>query len=249
MDKLTVLGLIFAITAIFLGQVLDGGKLQVLFNMPALIIVLGGTMGAVMVQTPFRVFKSAFFLLPWIIFPPKNQSLLLVEEVVSWSRLARQNGLLSLEPKIKNLDNPIAKQGLELLLAGIEKETIRKVLETEVDNKEVYQRQAANVFESMGGYSPTIGIMGAVLGLIQVMRNLTDPSELGMGIAVAFVATIYGVGFANLLFLPIANKLKFCVYEQIREAEMLVEGVMALAEGDNPKRIEMKMMSFCQSQY
>lgn len=245
MDKLTFLGLIFAAVAIFLGQVLDGGKLEALFNLPALIIVLGGTIGAVMVQTPLSVFKSAFGLLPWVFISPKNQSEIIIKQVVSWSTEARQNGLLSLEKKLKVIDNPLAQRGLELLLAGVDKETIRKVLEIEVDNNEVYHRQAANVFESMGGYSPTIGIMGAVLGLIQVMRNLADPTELGLGIAVAFVATIYGVGFANLLFLPIANKLKFCVYEKIREDEMLIEGIMALADGDNPKRIEMKMLGFC----
>jgi len=246
MDPLTLLGLVFAAFAVFFGQVLDGGQISALLNLPAFIIVLGGTIGAVMVQTPMRVFKHAFRLLPWIFIKPPDDARQQIDQVVNWSKQARQQGLLSLEKKINKVTNSTARLGMEMVLAGIEKETVRKVMETEVDNKEVYDMQAANVFQSMGGYSPTIGILGAVIGLIQVMRNLSEPSELGMGIAVAFVATIYGVGFANLLFLPIANKLKYCIYQKIRVDEMLIEGIIALSEGDNPGRIEMKMASFCQ---
>lgn len=246
MDSLTFIGLLTGFLAIIIGQVIEGGDLHALLNLTALLIVLGGTLGAVMVQTPMPTFKRAFRILPWIFKPPhvdfEEYRLLLID----LARKARQLGLLSLEDHLEIETNPLINKGLELLVIGVDKLTIRQVLEAQIDHDESQDLRAAHVFESMGGYSPTIGILGAVLGLIQVMRNLADPSTLGMGIAVAFVATIYGVGMANLIFLPVANKLKSCVSRQVHFDEMLTEGLVAIASGESPNMLQLKLNNFGQ---
>lgn len=246
MDGLTLIGLLTGFLAIIIGQMFEGGDLHALFNVPALLIVLGGTLGAVMVQTPLSTFKRAFRILPWVIMPPEMGFEDCRNQLIELARKARQMGLLSLEDHLETETNPLINKGLELLVIGVDKFTIRQVLEAEIDRIEYQDSRAAQVFESMGGYSPTIGILGAVLGLIQVMRNLADPSELGMGIAVAFVATIYGVGFANLLFLPIASKLKSCVSRKVHFDEMVVEGFVAMASGESPNMLLLKLNNFGQ---
>lgn len=246
MDALTLIGLITGFCAIIVGQMFEGGELHSLMNFSALLIVLGGTLGAVMVQTPLNTFKRAFKILPWIFRPPKQTFSHTREQLVELARKARQYGLLSLEDFMEQEKNPLLRQGLELLIIGVDKQTIRQVLEAEIDRREAHDLHAAHVFESMGGYSPTIGILGAVLGLIHVMRNLADPSELGGGIAVAFVATIYGVGLANLIFLPMANKIKSCVALQVHHDEMLVEGIVSMASGESPNMLSLKLNNFGQ---
>lgn len=244
MDSLTILGLITGFFAIIAGLMLEGGDISSLLNLPALLIVLGGTLGAVMVQTPAFTFKRAFKILPWIFKPPH---LLFVEYralLVDLSKKARQMGLLSLEAHLEVETNPLIYKGLELLVMGVDKQTIRQVLEAEVERIELQDLRAAYVFESMGGYSPTIGILGAVLGLIQVMRNLSDPTVLGIGIAIAFVATIYGVGLANLIFLPVSNKLKNCVARQVHFDIMIVEAIVAMAGGESPHMLMLKLNNF-----
>lgn len=246
MDFLTLLGLLTSFLAIIIGQVIEGGDMHSLLNVAAFLIVMGGTLGAVMVQTPITTFKRAFKILPWVFrTPPLN-----FEEkralLIDLARKARQLGLLSLEDHLEIETNPLISKGLELLVLGVDKMTIRQVLETEIERVEFQDLKAAQVFESMGGYSPTIGILGAVLGLIQVMRNLADPGSLGMGIAVAFVATIYGVGLANLIFLPVANKLKTCIARQVHFDEMIVEGMVAMAGGESPNMLLLKLNNFGQ---
>ncbi|VEH12043.1 flagellar motor protein [Legionella jordanis] len=200
-----------------------------------------------MIQTPFRTFKLAFKLLPWIFRPPEQPYEQSREQLIDLSRRARQFGLLSLEEHMEREKNPLMRQGLELLVVGVDKQTIRQVLESEINRVEDQNLRAAHVFESMGGYSPTIGILGAVLGLIQVMRNLTDPGALGTGIAVAFVATVYGVGLANLMFLPIANKIKSCIANQYHHDEMIVEGLVSMASGESPNMLNLKLNNYGQS--
>ena len=163
---------------------------------------------------------------------------------MEWSNIARKEGLLGLEDIAENETNPFSQKGLQLLVDGSEPEVIRRVLEVELDAKEHINTQAAKVFENMGGYCPTIGIIGAVMGLIHVMQNLADPSKLGSGIAVAFVATIYGVGLANLIFLPVAGKLKAQIHAQSQLYEMIIEGIISIAEGENPRNIETKLRGF-----
>ena len=244
MDILSIIGLIVGFGAILGGQFLEGGHIASLINGPACLIVLGGTVGSVMLQTPFRIFMNSIKMVLWIVFPPKQHSEEAIGKIMEWSNIARKEGLLGLEDIAENETNHFAQKGLQLLVDGSEPEVIRRVLEVELDAKEYFGNQAAKVFENMGGYSPTIGIIGAVMGLIHVMQNLADPSKLGSGIATAFVATIYGVGLANLLFLPVAGKLKAQVHAQSQLYEMIIEGVISIAEGENPRNIETKLRGF-----
>jgi chemotaxis protein MotA len=245
-DILTLIGVLLALLAILGGNVLEGGHISSLMQMTAFVIVGGGTLGAVMVQTPIRTFVRAMKIARWVLVPVKLRPEEAAEKIVNWSNIARREGLLGLEAIAEEEPDPFARKGLQLLVDGSEPEVIRSILEVEIDTKEHSDIEAAKVFEGMGGYSPTIGIIGAVMGLIHVMNNLADPSKLGSGIAIAFVATIYGVGFANLLFLPMASKLKSQVHSQTQFREMIVEGVISIAEGENPRNIETKLQGYYQ---
>ncbi|PWU30237.1 chemotaxis protein MotA [Pseudomonas delhiensis] len=244
MDVLSLVGLILALVAIIGGNFLEGGHISALANGPAALIVVGGTLAAALVQTPVLVLKRALSLLRWIVLPPKIDLPGGINRVVGWSMTARKEGLLGLETIADAEPDPYARKGLQLLVDGVEPEAIRSILEVDLFNQEGRDLQAAKVFEAMGGYAPTIGIIGAVMGLIHVMGNLADPSQLGNGIAVAFVATIYGVGMANLLLLPVGNKLKSLVLRQSSYREMLMEGLLSIAEGENPRSIELKLQGF-----
>jgi chemotaxis protein MotA len=244
MDVLSIIGLLLGISAVLVGQYLEGGHISSLVNGPALLIVFGGTIGAVMLQSPMATFVRGMRLLGWTFIPPRVENEAIIEKIIGWSHIARKEGLLGLENIEESESDLFARKGLQLLIDGSEPENIRAVMEVDINTREHYDLQAARIFESMGGYSPTIGIIGAVLGLIQVMGNLSDPSKLGSGIAVAFVATIYGVGLANLVFIPIANKLKHIVHLQSLSREMIVEGMVAIAEGENPRNIETKLLGF-----
>jgi len=244
MDMLSMVGIMLALVAILGGNILEGGHTSSLVQLTAFVIVAGGTLGAVMVQTPLRTFVRAMRMASWVFVPVKLQPEEAAEKIVNWSNIARREGLLGLEAIAEEEPDQFARKGLQLLVDGGEPEVIRAILEVEIDNKEHQDIQAAKVFDGMGGYSPTIGIIGAVMGLIHVMNNLADPSKLGSGIATAFVATIYGVGFANLLFLPMANKLKSQVHNQTQFREMVVEGVISIAEGENPRNIETRLQGY-----
>ena len=239
-------GILLAIVAILGGNVLEGGHMSSLVQLTAFVIVAGGTLGAVMVQTPMATFVRSMKIAVWVFVPVKLQPEEAAEKIVNWSNIARREGLLGLEAIAEEEPDQFARKGLQLLVDGSEPEVIRSILEVEIDAREHQDIQAAKVFDGMGGYSPTIGIIGAVMGLIHVMNNLADPSKLGGGIATAFVATIYGVGFANLLFLPMANKLKSQVHSQTQFREMIVEGVISIAEGENPRNIETKLQGYYQ---
>ena len=244
MDVLSLIGVILAFVAILGGNYLEGGHVAALLNGPAALIVIGGTLGAAFLQAPVSVFKRALVILRWIFFPPHIDLVGGIEHVVGWSMTARKEGLLGLEAMADTETDPYARKGLQLLVDGAEPEAIRSILEVDLYTQEGRDIQAAKVYESMGGYAPTIGIIGAVMGLIHVMGNLADRRKLGSGIAVAFVATIYGVGFANLLLLPIGNKLKAVAQRQSRYREMLLEGILSIAEGENPRSIELKLQGF-----
>ncbi len=246
MDLLSMVGIMLALVAILGGNVLEGGHISSLVQLTAFVIVGGGTLGAVMVQTPIRTFVHSMKISKWVLIPVKLQPEEAAEKIVNWSNIARREGLLGLEAIAEEEPDQFARKGLQLLVDGSEPEVIRSILEVEIDSKEHKDIQAAKVFDGMGGYSPTIGIIGAVMGLIHVMNNRADPSKLGSGIATAFVATIYGVGFANLLFLPMANKLKSQIHSQTQFREMIVEGVISIAEGENPRNIETKLQGYYQ---
>jgi len=246
MDVLSVLGILLGFAAILGGNVLEGGQLSSLINLPALVIVFGGTLGATFLHFPPKIIWHSLKILWLIVMPRKLQLNKEINKIVEWSALARKEGLLGLEAVVDKENDPFAKKGLQLLVDGNEPDVIRDCMDVEIATIEHKEMQAAKVYEAMGGYSPTIGIIGAVVGLIQVMQNLADPELLGAGIATAFVATIYGVGFANLLFLPVANKLKFQAYALIQEKEMVLEGIAAIAEGENPRNIELKLSGYIQ---
>ena len=241
MDRISPIGILLALAAILGGQVLEGGHLASLLQVTAFVIVIGGTLGAVMLQSSPPVFMRGMRLLPWVFKPPELDFRDMLNRILQWSNTARRGGLLSLESAIDSQADPYTRKGLQLLVDGAEPGVLRAALELEIDSFEDAHRQAAKVWEAAGGYSPTIGILGAVLGLIHVMENLSDPSKLGGGIAVAFVATIYGVGSANLLFLPIAHKLKALIARQTRLKEMVIDGLEAIANGENPRNIELRL--------
>ena len=244
MDKISVLGLLLGIVAIIGGQLLEGGHVASLSQPTALLIVLGGTMGAVMLQSPYATFVRGVRMVRWVWYPPVVDYLQLIKQVSSWSQVSRREGLLALESVINQLKDDFARKGLQLLIDGAEPERLREVLEVEISTYEEEMKLSARIWEAAGGYSPTIGILGAVMGLIHVMENLSDPSKLGAGIAVAFVATIYGVGLANLVFLPMANKLKAHINRLIVQREMIVDGLVGIANGDNPRIIESRLQGY-----
>ena len=244
MDILSIIGLIVCVGAVLGGQVLEGGHLDTIMNSVALLIVLGGTLGAVMLQTPLDTFIQSLKMLVWVIKPPHSSAAQTLDKILEWNQIARKEGLIVLESIAMDEKDIFTQKGLQLISDGAEPEVIREVLETDLDIQEANAIQAAKVFEAMGGYSPTIGIIGAVLGLIHVMGNLADPSSLGSGIAVAFIATIYGVGLANLLFLPIGNKLKTLVGRVSTNQMMLIEGLVGVANGDNPRNIESRLQAY-----
>ena len=246
MDILSVIGVVVAIAAILVGQTLEGGHAGSLVNLPALLIVGGGTLGAIMLQAPLNTFMRAFSLARMAVFPPKLEPQGVIKKVIGWSNIARKEGLLGLETASNLEKDHFARKGLQLLVDGSEPDTIRGILEVELEVKEKFDNGAAKLFESAGGYSPTIGILGAVMGLIHVMENLSDPSKLGEGIATAFVATIYGVGLANLILIPLGNKLKTLVHRESQFREMLIEGIISIAEGENPRNIETKLKGYLQ---
>ncbi len=244
MDILSIIGAVVAVGSILLGQMIEGGKIGSIIQGTAFLIVIGGTVGAVMLQSPLKIFLNSIKMLPWIVFPPKTDPQESIKTILEWSDTARKNGLLALEALVESVPDPFVRKGLQMLVDGTDPEKIRSTLEEELGALEHHDIQAAKVYESSGGYSPTVGILGAVLGLIHVMENLADPSKLGEGIATSFVATVYGVGSANLFFLPVSNKLKNIVHNRTRLREMQIDGLVAIAEGENPRIIEGRLQGY-----
>jgi len=243
-DKISLAGLAIGLIAILGGQLLEGGNIGSLVQPTALLIVCGGTLGAVLLQSPLHVFKRGMKMAKWVWVPPVIEQKRLVDQILNWSQLSRREGLLALENFIPGIKDEFIKKGLQLLVDGADPERIRELLEVEINTFEDEWRQSAKIWESAGGYSPTIGILGAVMGLIHVMENLSDPTKLGSGIAVAFVATIYGVGLANLVYLPIAGKLKYYISRMVSSREMLIDGLVGIAVGDNPRIIEGRLRGY-----
>lgn len=244
LDVLSVLGLITGIAAIIIGNLLEGGQTSSLVNIPALVVVFGGTLGASLLQFPPTVFFRSMRMLFSVFVPRIYDAQAQIDQIVGWSQLARRDGLLKLEDEILEIDEPFTQKGLQLLVDGNNPESILTILELDIGIKENLDYQAAKLFEAMGGYAPTIGILGAVMGLIHVMQNLANPELLGAGIATAFVATIYGVASANLIFLPIASKLKMHIASATQLQELIATGLVEIAKGENPKNIELKLSGY-----
>jgi len=244
MDRLSIIGLFLALASLVGGSILKGAGLSSLWSPAAFVIVIVGTVASILLHTSPAIFRHAFRIVSWVVRPPDSNRQALVRKIVDWSNIARRQGLLGLEPQVDLQKDPFVRKGLQLVVDGVEPDTIRHMLEIELNGQEHRDLAAAKVFESMGIYAPTLGIIGAVLGLIAVMKNLADPSKLGHGIAAAFTATIYGIASANLLFLPVAAKLKSVIAHNSREREMVIEGLIAIAHGENPRNIEISLAGF-----
>ncbi len=244
MDYLALAGLALGLLAVLAGQLMEGGSLSALVNGPAFLIVFGGTLGATILQSRLPVFMRSMHALPTVFIPLDIDDKQILRKVMRWSNVVRKEGFLGLEPIMNREKDVFTRKALTYLVDGITPNNLRDALELEIALRQESEIESAKVFLAMGGYSPTIGIIGAVMGLIHVMHNLTEPEMLGAGIATAFIATIYGIGFANLIFLPIYNKLRNLTAVRCRYREMLMEGVVSIAEGENPRFIELKLKGF-----
>jgi len=243
-DVATVAGILLAAAGILGGLVLEGGKVSDIAQLTALMIVLGGTFGAVMVTTPLSVLVRAGKKLGAVFFESAEQPSELIEVMISYASKARKNSIVSLEDDLETIQDPFMRKALSLAVDGTDLQDIRKMMDIDIMLEEKTAESCAKVYESAGGYAPTIGIIGAVLGLIQVMKHLENIEEVGRGIAVAFVATVYGVGAANLFFLPAAHKIKSRAQHTAEMRELVLEGVCSIVEGLNPKLIRLKLEGF-----
>ena len=244
MDKSSLMGVALAVGGILLGLLLEGGRIAQIVQPTAAMIVFGGTLGAVMIQFPLRVIFAASMRLGQVFIDNSTDPNALIQEIVGYAQKARKEGIISLDTQLETIRDPFLKKSLMLAVDGTEPQEIRKMMELELDNQSEHEEHLPRVFESAGGFAPTIGIIGAVLGLIQVMQHLDDISEVGKGIAVAFVATIYGVGSANLFFLPASGKIKIRIRQEQILREMMLEGVISILEGMNPRMLEIKLRGF-----
>lgn len=244
MDRLSVIGIVLAMVALLLGSVLKGAGLSSLWSPAAFVIVIGGTLASITLQTSMVTFMRGMKIAKWVFKPPTGDRAAILARLVEWANIARKQGLLGLESQVATLDDAFTRKGLQMVVDGIAPDAIRGVMETDIHHQSQGDLAAAKVFEGMGIYAPTLGIIGAVLGLIAVMKNLADPSKLGHGIAAAFTATIYGIGAANLFMLPMANKLKAIINGQSEEREMILEGLIAIAQGENPRNIESRLAGY-----
>jgi chemotaxis protein MotA len=246
-DKSTFGGIVIALVGIGAGLVLDGGRLAQVIQPTAALIVLGGTIGAVMVQFPLPIVLQALMQLKEVFLSKEPESDALVQNLLRYALKARKEGILSLDSELNKIHDPFLKESLMLAIDGVNATDLRKMMELQLDYRGEKDERVPKVFESAAGFAPTIGIIGAVLGLIQVMQHLQDINEVGKGIAVAFVATIYGVGSANLLFLPFAGKLKIRIRERQVIQEMTLEAVLSIIEGVNPRALEMQLHRYLNS--
>lgn len=244
MDLTTIIGLTIAIIALIGGFMWDGGHLDSLLIPSAMLIVFGGTIGAVAVGVPMARLKELPQAFKMAFKEPIRDPFVLIAEVIDMATIARREGVLSLEQRAQEHPNPFLKEGLMMVVDGTDPELTRQILELEMDAVDQQHEGYIKIFESAGGYAPTMGIIGTVLGLIHVLGNLASPETLAPAIAVAFTATLYGVGSANVIYLPIANKLKARSKEHIAEMELMLEGILALQAGENPQLIRKKLMSF-----
>lgn len=244
MDKASIGGVFLAVVGIVAGLLLEGGNLGQILQPTAALIVFGGTMGAVLLQFPLTTVIAAFRSLANVFTGPRKHNDELVSTLILFANKARRNGVVSLDKDLQSVEDPFLKQSLMLAIDGTEPTELRNIMRVSLDSTMDTDERLPMVFEAAGGFSPTIGILGAVLGLIQVMQHLDNMQEVGRGIAVAFVATIYGVGVANLFFLPFAGKMRIRLHEVHQSREMMLEGVISILEGMNPRMLEVKLSGF-----
>ena len=244
MDIFAVIGVFLGIGFILTGQAMEGGNIGQLLQVTAAFIVLGGTTGAIVLSFPPKILANALKMLKNVFMPPKCDFQGLITEIGGFATKARKDGIIALEKEANNASDTLLSLGLGAVADGTDPTLVREMMENQISQEEQYVHNCAKVFESFGGYSPTLGIIGAVLGLIQVMQNLSDPSKLGAGIAVAFVATIYGLFAANLVMIPLGTRIKFIFQDVFLYKNMILEGVLSIQAGESPILIERKLKSF-----
>lgn len=244
MDWSSLGGIALALVGIFVGQSIEGGHVSSLLQPAAFVIVLSGTFGAVLLQNNLKEVIASIVMLREVFITPPDDRKELAKRISVWSHFARKEGIMMLEPYMQKEKEPFIKKGLLLMVDGTPPEKIREVMAIDLYFYEMQQRNRAKVWSAAGGYAPTVGILGAVLGLIHVMENLSDPGKLGSGIAVAFVATIYGVGLANLVFLPVANKMRINLQKELTRREMLLNAWVSIANGDHPKIVDERVAAY-----
>lgn len=244
MDRASIMGIILGIAAVVGGTMLGGSKIETILQPTAALIVFGGTLGATLLSFPFSDVLRALAALRTVFFSKSSDPDTIIRDAVRFSILARRKGLIALEPEIGRLENAFFAKALRLALDGTDPKLLREIMGQENLTHEEEHRRIAKVYDTAGGFAPTIGIVGAVLGLIHVMENLSDPSKLGAGIAVAFVATIYGVGTANLLLLPVSKKLVHLLNRDLVLREMTIEAVLGIQSGINPHYLEERLKVF-----
>lgn len=246
-DLASIAGLVLAVGGILAGLIMDGGRVEDVKQVTAALIVFGGTIGAVMLTSPLSALTGAVKRLGLVFFDKTLPMAETLDEIIKYATQARKQGIVSLEQQANAVADPFLRKGLNLAVDGIDTTQIRTIMELEIDLFEQKEEAEAKVFDAAGGYAPTIGIIGAVLGLMQVMKHLADIDGVGRGIASAFVATVYGVGSANLLFLPAANKLRARTRSAAKVRELMLEGILAIVEGLNPKLIRTKLDAYLES--
>ena len=241
MDIATLLGIIIGFSALIIGFLLEGGHISALFLLPPAIIVFGGTFGAVIASFPMKEIRK---IPQWlrIAFTEQDHGVLeTYENLVRFAEKARREGLLSLEQEMEEVEDDFMREGMQLVIDGTDPEITREILESNIIVMEKRHKVGIDVFEAAGGYSPTLGIIGTVMGLVHVLGNLSDPDQLSKSIAGAFLATLYGVCFANLLYLPIATKLKQKDQMEVAAREMIMDGILSIQAGENPSILKEKL--------
>jgi len=244
MDITTIFGLIMGVSAVVASFLMEGGHLSSLFQMPAMVLVIFGTFGAATITTSFNQLKALPKLGRIILFERKLNPQELIDLIYELSQKSRKNGLLSLEKELNNINDAFMKKAIQLAIDGFETNKIREILEIEMSYIEERHKVGAAFFQKLGGFSPTLGIIGTVLGLIHALGNMGSSESMAKSIAAAFIATLWGVALANLIYLPIADKLKVKHQDEALYLEIISEGVISLAMGDNPRVIRMKLLSF-----
>ncbi|MBV9850305.1 MAG: flagellar motor protein [Armatimonadetes bacterium] len=244
MDLATLIGLVLAWGAFFGSIILEGGELKALMNPSAALLVFGGTLGASMIGFPLSTLTGLSGVVKNAFLGHKEDLTQVIKTLVSFAEKARREGLLALEEEARSVEDPFLRKGIQLAIDGTDPELVREIMETEIHHLGARHHQGANFFATMGGFAPTLGVIGTVSGLVHMLANLSDPGSMGPSIAAAFIATLYGVSTANLIFLPLSNKLKHASAEETHAREIVMEGILAIQAGDNPRIVEEKLKSF-----
>lgn len=244
MDLLSLVGLLIAAIGVVGGYLIEGGGFNALFNGPALLIVFGGTFGAAMVQSQVSIFSHAMKMMVWALFPPRLGAQRIIKKIIEWSNIARKEGLLGLETIAETESDVFARKSLQLLVDGNDSDVIKRVLQVEINSKQQYDHHAATIVESMGRYSIFAGILAAIIGLMPVTHENLPTEALRAAVEAALIALVYGICFAQFVFVPCARKLNYVVAAQAQIQTMLLEGVLSIAEGENPRNIESKLQGF-----